>query len=101
MHISCLLNTRYLIGKCHFFWKNPSRVLDELQRVLEPGGRLVLCVNDRVWLREQVFAREGFSFYDLRAIERLLASAKFDAIEPAVARDPLQGPIHWIRVCAQ
>ena len=61
-----------------YFWAEPERGLQEVRRVLAPGGRLVLGVEDRTVPR--AIAEAGFRVYQDTELEGLLADAGFSEV---------------------
>ena len=87
----CSVNTLY-------FWPDPLRALAECRRVLERGGRLALCFNDKSEMLKWPGHVHGFTLYELAEVETMLAAAGFGEITTTDGNDPKQGQFHC--VCA-
>lgn len=89
----CSVNTLY-------FWPDPVRALAECRRVLQPGGRLALCFNDRSEMQRWPGHAYGFTLYSVNEVEALLAAAGFSAIRTVTGDDPAQGRFHCVSTVA-
>lgn len=47
-----------------YFWDQPQQHLQEINRVLKPGGRFYATVRTRESMLKMPFTKYGFSFYD-------------------------------------
>lgn len=52
-----------------YFWKQPQEMLNEICRVLKPGGRFSLTFFDREFLQNLPFSRYGFRHYEPEEIQ--------------------------------
>lgn len=66
----CTVNTLY-------FWVEPTHFLNELHRVLSPGGRLCVAFADRSFMEKLPFTRFGFELYDEARFMALAATSLF------------------------
>ena len=57
-----------------YFWPSLPPVLDELARVLRPGGRLCLAFGDPAFMRTLAFSAHGFHLYTREDFEHALHS---------------------------
>lgn len=68
---------RVLCVNTIYFWPDPSRALAEMNRVLRPGGCLVLAYRGQALLRMNPLVWFGFRTYSDRTTRRLLEEAGF------------------------
>lgn len=59
-----------------YFWPDLAPVLDQLARVLRPGGRLCLAFGDATFMRSLPFATD-FKLHECDAVEQALQRAGF------------------------
>jgi len=72
---------RVLSSNTIYFWPDPVASLQEILRVLRPGGRLVLACATKEELERFPPARHGFSRYDCDEVRGLLERAGFEGLE--------------------
>ncbi|OBU49704.1 class I SAM-dependent methyltransferase [Stenotrophomonas maltophilia] len=73
-----------------YFWPNLAPVLDELARVLRPGGRLCLAFGDATFMRSLPFA-STFHLHELEAVERALRISGFRVSAWRAHRETAEG----------
>lgn len=66
----CTANTLY-------FWKDVTLDLQEIKRVLKPGGRLAIGIRSRSKMEVMPFTAHGFTLYEKEEVEQLLTAAGF------------------------
>lgn len=60
-----------------YFWEFPELFLDELYRVLKPGGTLVITFVDAKTMQGLSFADGSFELYDIPRMTKLISSSPF------------------------
>jgi len=70
-----------------FYWSDPVRALSELNRVLRPAGRPVLCLTRKQGIEHKSFAGHGLALYEDDALSGLLECAGFERVEVSHGRD--------------
>ena len=63
-----------------YFWEDPLRGLEEIARVLMPGGMLVLGIGDKRTMQRMPWVQHGFRTFEPRELEDLLRAAGFHDI---------------------
>ena len=66
----CTANTLY-------FWKDVPQDLQEIKRVLKPGGRLAIGIRSRSKMEAMPFTAHGFTLYEKEEVVALLEAAGF------------------------
>ncbi len=72
---------RVLSSNTVYFWPDPVAALQEIHRVLEPGGRLVLGCATKESLDRFAPARHGFTIRSAQDVRVLLEEAGYVGIE--------------------
>ncbi|MDP8912245.1 MAG: class I SAM-dependent methyltransferase [Pseudomonadota bacterium] len=88
---ACSLNSIY-------FWTDPAAAMEELARVLRPGGALLLGFEAPETLRAWPGHRYGFTVYDPVEVVRLAANAGFGNAEVHQGLEPKFGKIFCVKV---
>ena len=70
-----------------FYWKDTRQAMSELCRVLEKGGRLVVCLTCKKCLENRSFARHGIILYEDNEVCRIMGEAGFERMELHRASD--------------
>ncbi len=60
-----------------YFWEDPLRGLQEIARVLKPGGMLLLGIGEKRAMERMPWVQHGFRIFEPRELEDLLRSAGF------------------------
>ena len=63
-----------------YFWLDPLAFAKEIQRVLNPAGRLSLAFSQREYMEMLPFTRFGFQLYDTQYLVGLLEKAEFRVV---------------------
>jgi arsenite methyltransferase len=66
----CTINTIY-------FWSDPTAGLNEILRVLKPGGQLVVGIMPKDSMKKNPATRYGFTLYSEQGLRDLLTQAGF------------------------
>lgn len=74
------------------FWQQPTADLEEIRRVLKPGGRLIIGVLAPWSTNDLPVFQHGFTFYDQRQLEALLLDAGFRSCDCEMIHDETTTP---------
>jgi ubiquinone/menaquinone biosynthesis C-methylase UbiE len=85
----CSANTIY-------FWKNPARYLNQIFRILKPGGNLILAFEDKAQLERRSLNTDVFKCYSLDEIKTLLSNNGFQGAIKHFARKKKAQVFHCV-----
>jgi ubiquinone/menaquinone biosynthesis C-methylase UbiE len=60
-----------------YFWNDPDLVCKELQRILRPGGDLLVSFNPSEDMRKDMYPSDIFTFYTVDEVKELLEKNNF------------------------
>jgi ubiquinone/menaquinone biosynthesis C-methylase UbiE len=67
-----------------YFWEPPGRYLNEIQRILKPGGKLLLGYRPRKAVEHLEFTKQNFILYEPKELNNLLEQHDFKVIQEEV-----------------
>jgi ubiquinone/menaquinone biosynthesis C-methylase UbiE len=73
-----------------YFWQDASRVLNQIWRVLEPAGKLIIGIRSRDVMQHLPFTSYGFRMYTAGEVKQLLLANGFSSIEIQEIEEPAQ-----------
>lgn len=60
-----------------YFWENPLQVMEEVKRVLLPGGRFVITLATREAMIDSEYVKEKFKLYEKKDVEELFVMTEY------------------------
>ena len=60
-----------------YFWENPAQVMEEVKRVLNPGGKFVITLATREAMINSEYVKEKFRLYEKKEVEELFSMAGY------------------------
>ena len=64
-----------------YFWENPTEFLNEIFRVVKPGGTVVIAYIQKAAMVNRPFAKYGFTMYDNKDVQQLVTESHFEGVE--------------------
>ncbi|RYG21132.1 MAG: class I SAM-dependent methyltransferase [Chitinophagaceae bacterium] len=64
-----------------YFWENPSQLLDEIYRVLKPGGKFACTFAEKDFMEKLPFTKFIFKLYDREQVSTLFNQSHFNTVE--------------------
>lgn len=71
-----------------YFWPQPKKNIRELQRLLKPGGKILIAYRSKSCMDQLEFTKHGFIKYDPKDVEVLLREAGFENISTNIIKEP-------------
>lgn len=71
-----------------YFWKAPAEHLQEIYRVLKPGGSFIAVFRTKESLQLMPFTRFGFIAWEKKEWEKLLSDNNFSALSHILIEEP-------------
>ncbi|SFW69935.1 class I SAM-dependent methyltransferase [Chitinophaga sancti] len=71
-----------------YFWQPPAVTLQEICRVLQPGGELILAFRTRRTMEKLAFVDDGFTLYDTETVQQMLQNIGFRVTDIQTAVEP-------------
>ena len=72
-----------------YFWENPSHHLQEIYRVLKPGGNFYCGIRSKDSSMKLPFTKHGFVLYEIEEWESVLAQNGFTNIKVLQKKEPV------------
>ena len=60
-----------------YFWENPEQVMQEIKRVLKPGGFFVVSMGTKEAMEKNGYFKERFTLYEKADVEKLFVDSGF------------------------
>lgn len=71
-----------------YFWDDTTKVLSELKRVLQPGGKLIIALRPKHQTEKYPFTKYGFTLYSRENVIDLLTANDFNVVESFENNEP-------------
>jgi len=71
-----------------YFWQPPAVTLQEIHRVLQPGGELILAFRTKRTMEKLAFVDHGFTLYDSETVQDMLQNIGFQVTEIQTTVEP-------------
>lgn len=71
-----------------YFWDPPVVSLQEIYRVLQPGGEVLLAIRSKRTMEKLPFVDHGFTLYDEGTVREILENIGFHVAEVKTAVEP-------------
>lgn len=86
-----------------YFWDNPQTHLQEIKRVLKPGGKFYVTIRTRESMEKMPFTRFGFKKYSRETWEAQVTAAGFRFENEVVIQEPIvefeENPFNIMSIC--
>lgn len=76
-----------------YFWDQPQQHLQEIKRVLKPGGHFYATVRTKESMLKMPFTKYGFNYYEREKWKTLLEETGLTLVEEKLIDEQLTGPV--------
>ena len=64
-----------------YFWDNEKDTLNEIKRIMQPGGKLIIGFRPKHQMEKYPFTKYGFAQFSAADVEKLLSENGFSIID--------------------
>jgi SAM-dependent methyltransferase len=64
-----------------YFWKEPVKFLDQVHRVMKPGGQFNVVFGQKLFMEQLPFTKYGFNLYTQKEVEDMMAKSAFSVVD--------------------
>lgn len=81
---------KVLAANTLYFWEKPEDHLQEILRVLKPGGVMSLAIRSKAFMQKLPFVQHGFTMYTQEEAEKLIEENGFKILKSEYTKEPMQ-----------
>jgi ubiquinone/menaquinone biosynthesis C-methylase UbiE len=71
-----------------YFWQPPAVTLQEIYRVLQPGGEVILAFRTKRTMEKLPFVDHGFTLYETETVQQILQNIGFQVTDIQTSVEP-------------
>ena len=71
-----------------YFWEDKIKILNEINRVLQPGGKLIIGLRPKHLMKNYPFVKYGFNMFSKEDVSELLTKNGFSGIRMFENKEP-------------
>ncbi len=71
-----------------YFWDDAAKILNEIKRVLQPKGKLIIALRPKRQMKNYPFIKYGFSLFSKEEVEELLTKNGFTILQSLEIQEP-------------
>jgi ubiquinone/menaquinone biosynthesis C-methylase UbiE len=71
-----------------YFWNDPIKILHEIERVLQPKGKLIITLRPKHLMENYPFTKYGFNMFSREEIVQLLSKSNFTIVKVTEKQEP-------------